>query len=143
MAQSTICADTGNGATITFASGITGTLKIKSIDPAEEAVGKIECSTLDTVSKKKYIAEDLSETPELDIEWNWDTFDTPPTPGLALGVVTVTYPLRTGELTPATRAGSAYVSSVKHPKLANGELQLGRMKIQYDNVTALVYTKST
>lgn len=143
MAQSTICADTGNGAAVTFASGITATLKVKSIDPSEESVGKIECSTLDTVGKKKYVPEDLAETPELDIEWNWDTFDTPPTPGLDLGLVTVTYPQRTGETTPATRAGSGYVSSVKHPKLANGELQMGRLKVQYDNVTPLAYTKST
>lgn len=143
MARSTICADTGNGASLTFASGITDTLKIRMIDPSEESVGKIECSDLDTEDRKKYIPEDLSENADMSVEWNWDTFDTPPTPRLNLGLVTLTYPLRPGETTPATRAGSAYVSAVKHPKIANGELQLGTMKIQYDGVTPLAYTKST
>ncbi len=143
MARSTVCADTGNQSTIVFASGISDPLKIRSIDPAEEAVGKIECSDLSTTGQKSYIPEDLSEPAELSIEWNWDTFDTPPTPGLDLGLVTVTYPTRPGESTPASRAGTAYVSAVKHPTLQNGVLQLGNMKIQYDNATPLAYTKST
>jgi hypothetical protein len=143
MARSTICADTGNGATITFASGITATLKVRSIDFSEESLGKIECSDLLTTGDKKYVKEDLGEPSELSVEFLWDTFDVPPTKGLDLGVVTVTYPTRTGETTPATRAGSAYVSSIKHPKLANGELQMGMLKVQFDGVTALTYTKST
>lgn len=143
MARSTICADTGNGASVTFASGITDTLKIRSIDPSEESIGKIECSDISTTGDKKYVKEDLGEPTELSLEWLWDTFDTPPTKGLDLGVVTVTYPLRAGETTPASRAGSAYVSAVKHPKLVNGELQMGMLKVQYDGVTPLAYTKST
>ncbi len=141
MPRSTICADTGNGATITFASGITATLKIRSIDPSAESIGKIECSDLGTTVTKKYIPEDLAEPTELSIEWLWDTFDTPPTPGLSLGLVTVTYPTRSGETTPATRAGNAYVMEVKHPRLANGELQLGTARIQFEG--SLTYTKST
>lgn len=143
MPRSTICADTGNGATLTCAEGITTPFKYRSFDPSEETIGKIECSDISTTGRKKYIPEDLAETLEMSIEWNWDTFDTPPALGMNLGLVTVTYPLRAGETTPATRAGSAYVSAVKHPKLANNELQLGMMKIQFDNVTALTYTKST
>lgn len=143
MPRSTICADTGQLATLTFATGITAALKFRFIDPAEEAVGKIECSDLSTTGDRKYIAEDLSEPPELSTEFLWDTFDTPPVKGQNLGLVTVTYPLRPGETTPATRAGSAYVSAVKHPRLALGELQVGMLKIQFDGVTPLIYTKST
>lgn len=143
MPRSTICADTGNGATLTCAEGITTPFKYRSFDPSEESVGRIECSDISTTGRKKYIPEDLAETAELTVEWNWDTFDVPPAVGLNLGLVTLTYPLRAGETTPATRAGSGYVSAVKHPRLENGVLQTGMLKIQFDNVTPLVYTKST
>lgn len=143
MAQSTICADTGNQATVTFASGITSPLKARKIVQPAEALVKVECSDLATSVYRKYIPEDLSDAPELEIEFLWDTFHVPPALGAALGLVTITYPLRTGEVTPATRTGSGYVSGITHPTLANGELQVGTLKVQYDNVTALTYTKST
>lgn len=143
MARSTVCADTGNGATVTFASGISDPLKFRVIDPVEESVGDIDCSHLGTTGQQSLIPEDLTSPAELDLEWNWDTFDTPPTPGLQLGLTTVTYPQRTGEDTPASRAGTAYVSAVKHPRLENNVLQIGTMKVKFDNATPLAYTKST
>ena len=143
MAQSTICADTGNGATITFAQGITETLKVRRINQPEQSLGTIECSDLSTTGEKKFISEDLTDPVELDIEFLWDTFQTPPVLGTNLGTVTVTYPTRTGELTPATRAGTGYVSGIKHPDLANNELQVGMLKVQFDGVTPVAYTKST
>jgi hypothetical protein len=143
MPRSTACADTGNQSTITFASGITATLKVRSIEQPEESVGKIECSDISTQVRKKYIPEDLVDSIELVIEFLWDTFDEPPALGLALGLVTLTYPTRDGETTPATRAGTAYVSGIKHPTLKNNELQVGILKVQFDGVTPPVYTKST
>jgi len=143
MARSTALADTGQSTTLTFASGITNTLKIRYIDTPEEAQGKIDVSDVSTTGHRKYIPEDLTEAPEYSFEWLWDTFDTPPVAGLSLGLVTHTYPLRAGETTPATRTGSAYVSSVKHPKMALNEVQVGMCKIQFDGVTPLTYTKST
>ena len=143
MPQSTICADTGNQATISFATGIAYTLKARRIVQPQEQVEKVECSDLATVTYRKYIGADLVDTPELEVEYIWDTFNVPPALNLNLGLVTITYPLRTGETTPATRSGSGYVSGITHPTLANGELQVGTLKIQFDNVTALTYTKST
>jgi len=143
MAQSTICADTGNGATITFGSGITETFKIRSIDQPEETRGRIECSDISTTGYRKFIAEDLTDAPEITINWLWDTFHAVPTLGLALGTVTITYPLRTGESSAATRAGTAYVSAIKHPRLENNVLQEGMLKVQFDGGTGPTYTKST
>ena len=144
MAQSTVCADTGNQATITFASGITDPLKVRMIDQPEQSLGELDCSDLSTTGQRSVIPEDLTDPLELDIEWLWDTFQTPPTLGLSLGLVTLTYPLRTGEETPATRTGTGYVSAVKHPRLANNELQLGTAKIKFDGgATADTYTEST
>ena len=143
MARSTLLADTGQSTTLTFASGITQPLKIRYIDTPEESLGKIDCSDVSTTTLKKFIAEELADSPEYSVEYLWDTFDTPPVAGMQLGLVTHTYPLRTGEVTAATRVGSAYVASIKHPKMALGELQLGMLKIQFDGATALTYTKST
>jgi hypothetical protein len=143
MPRSTALADTGQSTTLTFATGITATLKIRYIDPSEESLGQIDCSDVSTTGAKKTIPEDLTEPVEYSMEYLFDTFDTPPVPGMNLGLVTHTYPLRPGETTPATRAGTAYVSAVKHPRMALNELQVGMLKIRFDNSTALTYTKST
>lgn len=143
MPQSTVCADTGNQATITFASGISASLKVRSIDPSEQSLGQLDASDLSTTGEKCLIPEDLSDPRELSVEWLWDTFDVPPVLGTNLGLVTITFPLRTGELTPATLAGTGYVAAVKYPQLANNELQVGTMRVQYDGETQAAYTKST
>jgi hypothetical protein len=144
MPRSTAPADTGNLATITFASGITATLKVRSIEQPDESVGNIDASVLATVGTRVFIPEDFSDPIELTIEYLWDTFDVAPTLRLNLGLVTVTYPLRSGETTPATRTGTAYVSGIKHPGLKNNELQVGVLKVQLDGaVTAQTYTPST
>ena len=143
MAQSTICADTGNQSTITFASGITDPLKVREIEQPEQTLGQLDCSDLSTEGEKSFIPEDLTDPILIELEWLWDTFQVPPTLGTNLGLVTITYPLRPGELTPATRTGSGYVAGIKHPKLANNELQLGMLKVQLDGVTTTTYTKST
>ena len=143
MARSTVCADTGNQSTLTFEKGITATLKFRSIDQPEQSIGKIDCSDNSTADEPSLIPEDLVDPIEIGAEYLWDTFDTPPALKTDLGVVTITYPLRPGETTPATRAGSGYVSGIKHPTLRNNELQVGMLKVQFDGVTAVVYTPST
>lgn len=145
MPQSTVTGDTGNQAVINFGgvaawNGATG-LKVRSVDQAEESIGRIDTSVLSTQTFRTFIMEDLADPPELTIEFLWDTFLTPPVPGQDLGTVTITYPERDGETTPATRAGAAQVASVKHPMLANNELQVGTMRIQF--LGAPTYTKST
>jgi len=142
MPQSTICADTGNGATIAFAGAAAlDDLKFRSIEQNEQSLGVIDCSDLSTTGERSLIAEDLTDPIEVDLEWIWDTFQTPPVLGEDLGLVTITYPTRTGETTPATYAGNAFVKAVKHPMLANNELQVGTMKIQFRG--GGTYTEST
>lgn len=144
MPQSTIAADTGNQATITFDQGITASLKVRSIEQPEQNLDQLDASVLTTSGERVFIPNDLTDPIELSCEYIWDTFDTPPALGTNLGTTTVTYPLRTGETTPATRAGSAYVSGIKHPDLRNGEIQVGILKVQFDgSATPVAYTKST
>lgn len=143
MPRSNVPADTGNQATVSFAEGITATLKVRSIDPSEESVGDIDVSVLATSGEKVTIPEDTYDAVEYTLEWLWDTFDDPPVLGQPLGLTTITHPLRPDELTPATRAGSARVSAVKHPTMRNNEPQVGTLKIKMDGVTPTAYTKST
>lgn len=141
MAQSTITGDTGNGTTITFATGITVTLKVRSITPSASSVNSIDTSHLGTTGTRTTIAEDLADAQTLQLEALWDTFFTTPVAGLDLGNVTVTYPLRTGETTPASYVAKAHVQSVQLPTLANNTLQLIQLTLQFEEV--LTHTKST
>lgn len=143
MAQSTIPGDTGNGSTISFASGITATLKVRSIDPSEVSKPQLDCSHLGTTVYRKLIPDDLTDPPTLAIEYVFDTFDADIAPGTNLGSVVVTFPLRTGESTEAEYAGTAYVASVKKPRLENGVVQMGMVTVQFDGVTGPTWTKST
>lgn len=141
MAQSTILGDTGNGSTISFASGITAALKVRSIDPSPMSVGYIDVSDLESEGIAPVIAEDLSRAQTLQLEVIWDTFFAMPTAGLALGDVTVTLPQRSGESTPATWVASGHVQSVKPPRLETNVLQVLSLTIQLEE--AIAYTKST
>lgn len=141
MARSTITGDTGNGSTVTFASGITATLKVRRINFSAESVGKIDTSHLGTSGTRTFIPEDLTDATTLDLEVIWDTFDPKPVTGTTLGNVTVTFPLRTGETEEATVVAKGYVSMVQLPGLANNELQVMQLQIQY--IEAIAYTPAT
>jgi hypothetical protein len=142
MPRSTALADTGNGATVVFTTSALS-LKIRRIEFPEERLERILASHLGTTVYNEYIPADLTEPPEMTFEFIWDTFDTIPTLGGVPETVTITWPLRAGETTPANRAGTAYVAAYKFPDLANGEIQVGRMVVAYDGGTGPTYTKST
>lgn len=150
------CADTGNQATLTAsavkqADGTTAdtdvqaffdNLKIVSIEFPEEGLERIDCSSLDNDIYRSYIPADLTDPPQLTVVANFDTRYKIPFQGQLLGTVTVTYPLRVGEATAATYAGTAYVGSVTRPRLANGELQQITLRIDFDGVTGPTFTKA-
>jgi hypothetical protein len=141
MARSSIAGDTGHGATISFASGITETLKVRSIDPAEVSISTLDASHLGTQTYRDMIHADLADPPELSLEYVFDTFDADIAPGTDLGSCVVTFPLRTGEATPANMTGSAFVVAVKKPRLETDVVQMGSLRIQFrSNPT---WTKST
>lgn len=143
MAQSTIPGDTGHGSTISFASGITATLKVRSIDPSEVSINRLDASHLGTQIYRDMIADDLTDPPELSLDYVFDTFDPDIAPGTNLGSVVVTFPLRNGESTAANLTGTAFVTAVKKPRLETGVVQMGSLRIQLDGVTGPTWTKST
>jgi hypothetical protein len=141
MPQSTILGDTGNGATITFASGISAALKVRFIDPSALSVGAIDVSHLGSTGVVPTIPEDLAQAQTLQLEAIWDTFFVMPVTGLDLGNVTVTFPTRPGETTPASFVAKGHVQSVKPPRLENNVLQVLQLTIQFEETIA--HTKST
>lgn len=143
MAQSTICADTGNGTTVACSAGITRTIRARSITPGRFQIDALDCSDLSTTGMRKTVASDLFDAPELEVEEIFDSFYAWPALGISLGTVTVTLPLRTGELTPATYAGTAYLMGITPPRFVNGELQVWTLTIKWDGATGPVFTKST
>lgn len=137
-------ADTGNQATITFAEGIVAPLKVRRIMQPEESLGKIDASTLASQVYREFIPEDLTDAPEITVEFNWDSSQAAPVLGTYLGLVTITYPEHPVVGESATRTGTGYVSGIKHPDLANNEIQTGTLKIQFDHGdTNLTYTPAT
>lgn len=143
MARSTVCADTGNGASLTFSTGIEADLKFYEVDQGAESIGKLNCSVLDTDGYNVLTPEDLVDPLELEAQFFTDTFDDEPVVGQSVGTATLTYPQRPGESTPATLAGTAYVSYFKRPRLANNVLQAGTIRIQFDGKTGPTHTPST
>jgi hypothetical protein len=151
-----ICADTGNLATLDVggpleADGVTpdtgvaeffDDAKITRIEFPEEALERIECSSLSTTVYRSYIPSDLVDPPQVNVTINFETAHQIPFVGQVLGTVTVNFPLRPGEETAANYAGSAYVGAVTRPTLANGELQQIQIRIDFDGVTGPTFTKA-
>jgi len=141
MPQSSILGDTGNGSTISFATGISAALKVRFIDPSALSIGRIDVSDISTTGVRRFIPEDLADAQTIQIEAIWDTFFTMPIPGTVLGNVTITFPLRTGETTPQTMIAKGHIQTVKPPRLENNVLQVIQLTIQLEE--SIAHTKST
>lgn len=151
-----ICADTGNQATLAvsapkLADGTTADTdvatffsagKVVRIEFPEEALERVECSHLGTDIYKSYIPADLVDPPQVNVTVNFETLHKVPFTGQALGTVTITFPLRPGEQTAASYAGTGYIGAVTMPTLANGELQQIQLRIDFDGVTGPTFTKA-
>lgn len=150
----TVCADTGNGATISAsavvqADGVTADpavqeffddAKVKRIEFPEESLERIDCSDLSTETYRSYIPSDLTDPPQVNLTLNCETTHQPPFVGQVLGTFTITFPLRPGEDSPATYAGTAYVGAITRPSLANGELQEYQLRVDFDGVVGPTFT---
>ena len=133
-------ADTGNGTTLSF--GTSGfTANIYSISGATFDREALETTHLGTTAFKEYIADDLVEPGEFEIEFEWNqSFSTFPPISGAAETITVTYPLKSGELTNATLAGTGFLTSSTGPNVANGEIMRGTATIKFDGNTGPTYT---
>jgi hypothetical protein len=148
-----IAGDTGNGATLTFAANMgfgstTTSLTCTTITPGDETVDVIDASTLATTDCMESIPSDLRAVAEASATFKFLTshgtgvaqYSVLPA---AAGTVTLTFPTRTGETTAASYAGTAFITKIKLPTLANGQLQEGEISWKYDGDTGPTYTKAS
>ena len=84
---------------------------------------------------------DLEEPGGFSGTFFWDqSFSTFPATTTTAETVTVTYPLKSGESSNATLAGTALVTSVTGPTATVGSLMMGSLNIKWDGKTAPSYT---
>jgi len=133
-------ADTGNSATIAFGTS-SFVANIYSIGGTSQTREALEDSHLGTTNQKTYIPTDLYEPGEFEIEFEWDqSFSVfPPIDG-APETITVTFPLKSGEGTAATLAGSGFITEVSGPDVENGSIMRGTATIKWDGKTEVAYT---
>jgi len=134
-------ADTGTGATLTLATtGAIGT--IKSMKLPEIKVEDIETSGLATTGQKTFIAADLVEVGDLEVEVFFSTTTNDLEDFGTSETVTVTFPkeVATNAVAPKL-VGSGYIKVQKFPDLAVGELQMYTLTIKYDGITAATWTQ--
>ena len=140
--------DTGNGATLTLAlangtTAITAALDVISISPGEITVASVDVSTLATTGFMEMIPSDLASVGESSATFKWITTGAKPTLPSAAGTCTITFPLRSGESTAATMSGTGYLTRIKAPDFANGELQVGEVSWQWDGDVGPTLTAAT
>lgn len=136
-------ADTGNTSTLTFGtSGFTAAYRM--IGGMEETREALEDTHLGTTGNKTYIPDDLYDSGDFEVEFFYDQSAAvkPPITGAA-ETITKTYPLKSGEATPATEAGTGFVVMRRTPELVNSSLMMGRMRIRWNGLTGPTLTSGS
>lgn len=131
--------DTGAGVTLSF--GTTGfTAYFVEVDSGEESRPAIPDDHLAS-TQKTYMPGDLAEPGTLTGTYYWDqSFSTFPTTTTVAETVTETFPLKSGESTNATLAGTGIVTKVTRPKATTGSLMMGSIEVQWDGKTGPTFT---
>ncbi len=133
-------ADTGTGTTITFGtSAWTGS--VISIGGTTQSREALEDTHLGTSGEKTFVFNDLIDAGDFELEFYWDQSASvfPPISAVA-EVITVSFPLKSGEATNAVLTGSGGVIEATGPDASNGELMVGSMSIKWDGKTGPSYT---
>lgn len=142
-------ADTGNGASLTLASGgFTTAMDIVSISPGSESVESLDVTTLASTGYKEYIPGDLKESPEISAEVLFDATLGLPEAGTT-HLVTVTWPKIGGTAaTAATLVGKGFVMSTEYPELVSDTVQRSNITIKLSDsvgttTNAITFTAET
>ena len=132
----------GQGNTGTLTCGTTGfTADFVFIGGTEQSREALEDSHLGTTNQKTYQPEDLIEPGEVPIRYWWDqSFGTFPPISSAAETITVTYPLKSGESTNGTLAGTGFFIRAKGGDMENGVLMEGEATVKWDGKTEAAYT---
>ena len=131
---------TGQGTTAVLTTGaIVGC--VRSLTLPELTQDKIDASCLDTTGFMKYIAGDLTDPGECQMEIIFDpTFDFTGLVG-AVDTLTITFPLGTPTNTqPATLSGTGFITSYSLPDLSTGALAVVSVTFGFDGDTGPAFT---
>lgn len=133
-------AQTGKGATIAFGTS-TYSLTLKEMDLGEEKRDPLDDTGLAS-AKVTHVAGDLPDPGEMKIKYYFDqsASNARPVTSTVAETVTVTFPLKSGETTPANLAGTGMITRVGRPKLVIGTLMEGEATIRWDGRTGPTHT---
>ena len=138
---------TGNGAAITMDAGAVtnvantsgvaawnafDAIEIVSIAGLEEAIETIEENHLSLTDNQSYLPTDLATIPPLTISCRWNMNKLPPLGHQAKGDFLITLPKGTATNTAAFIDGQAFLTRRKFPDIANNELAVGEIEVQYN-----------
>ena len=127
-----ITGDTGNGATVTFATPtFSGSIDPISITQGAFQSGAIDASTLATEGIAEMIPNDLATVGPSSCTFKWIAGSTAPDFPSEAGTITVTYPEDIG----TALSGTGFITSFTPPTLENGVLMAGTIEWQYDGDT--------
>ncbi len=133
--------DTGNTASLAFGTTTGFTPSLVSIECPEEVREALEDTDLAVVGAKTSVPDHLYEPGESPCVMYWDqSAGTFPPIDADPETITVTFPLKAGEITAATLAGTGFLTRRKGPIVQNGELMRGEFTIKWDGKTGPTYT---
>lgn len=136
--------DTGNGATFTLTTQTAAnSYKIQSIQIGEQTLDMLDVSHLGTSSVQERIASDLMKPGPLTVNFIFNATATALTITGLVDTATVTLPVASTQTTTtgATYTGSGVVASLKLPDLANGTVQVGTIKFEFDGDTGPTFAR--
>jgi len=132
-------ADVGTGTTIAFATS-SFTAEVMNLNGNDMTRPDIDTSHMGTTGYKTYIPGKLLEGGAIEMEINFDPDATPPLSGAA-ETITITFPLPSGQATPADVEFSGYINSWSWSDPME-EKMTADVTVKVDGNTAPVWTAS-
>ena len=128
---------TGNTGTIVFGTSAI-VLQWTKIGEWQATRAKLETSTLATTVFKTFMADDLADPGEIEVEALFDATKALGSIGAVAETITITYPKTAG--TAANLAGTGFITMLSLPELVNGSVSRRKIKIAYNGATGPTFT---
>jgi len=121
--------DTGTGATITFGTS-SWSANILSIDWSGLSRDSIETTHLGTTAAKTFIPEDLYDSGEVSLDFQFDVDDFPPI-DQAAETITITAPLSSSGSTAGKWAATGFMTDFSFNVTTGAELMSGSATVKF------------
>ena len=128
---------TGNTGTIAFGTSAI-VLSWTKIGEWQATRGKLGTSHLGTTVFKTFMADDLADPGEIEVEALFDPTKALGSIGAAAETITITFPKTAG--TAANLAGTGFITMVSTPELVNGSVSKQKVKVAFNGGTGPSFT---